>query len=278
MDYPTYYGHPSTAAEATSAFEKKHFKKQDELIQLLKEHRAALYEEVRHMRRFSEQEKRYPWKMPFWKQLHDGDTDEDFVQRYNSTVESGLWVHSKVEWLVPFEEVEFEWETKKKEDLDEDELKQLWPGQTELQVRKKKGWYKTLGDSTGVVPENPLLAITVTPAWGHIFPVKQYRYEGQPWHISLAKYWSLGPDIYDKGNIMEHLLAQFHDKDLLLTLDPLHQGDQWFDKKEKVWKKGLATGMTLDPDHDIIATDEWANRARNMGSYGNGNRDWHISL
>ena len=160
--------------------------------------------------------------------------------------------------------------------MNEEELRNLWEGRPGNYVRKLTGWHKSKGDYAGLVPENPLLAITVTPARDTVSPVAQSLTPGEPFHCSLAKYWELGPNMYDPGQLMEHLLLRFHNKEIRLILEPTHRGDRWFDKEERVWKYKFASGMSLDHLRDPIATDIGAQWAKAQGSYRS--RDWHISL
>jgi len=246
------------------------------LQRLIKQHRQELYDRVREQRDKSYYEERYPEELQWPANAHPGDTEQDFVRKFNHLVDNGLWVNTKVEWLSPFEEVEYEYEWKNREQMNEEELERLWPDRDWMQVRKKTGWHKTKGDYAGLVPENPLLAITVTPARGTVLPVAQYRTPGEPFHCSLAKYWELGPNIYDPGQLMEHLLLRFHNKEIKLFLEPTHRGDRWFDKEKNRWIDQFASGMSLDHRRDPIATDMWAQWAKAQGSYHS--RDWHISL
>jgi len=277
-----------------------------------------MYEKVKAKREksFSGKE-RYPERLSWDDQKHPGDSIEDFVKKYNYNVEKGIWVHSKVEWLVPFEEIEYEYDWKEKDELDnvekgiwvhskvewlvpfeEIEYEYDWKEKDELGwddykwveeqgesgMWKKRSYHKNLTESPGLVPENPLLAITVAPAStsqsfafaSSSFAVARYRIPDEPFHCSLAKYWDLGPDIYDPGHCMEHLLQKFHNKTILLRLDKTDLGDRYFHKKDKVWKEGHATTMSLDEIRDPIASDFCANWAKKQGAYAG--RDWHISL
>jgi hypothetical protein len=245
------------------------------LRRLVKEHRREMYDKVKAQREKSfSGEERYPKRLSWDEQKHPGDSSEDFVRRYNYNVKNGLWVHSKVEWLVPFEEIEYEYDWKEKNDLDWDDYNYVHE-QGKSGMWKQRSYHKNLTQSPGLVPENPLLAITVTPI-ANDFPVARYRIPNEPFHCSLAKYWDLGPDIYDPGHCMETLLRKFHNKRILLRLDPSHLGDRYWDKKDKVWKEGLATTMSLNEAIDPIASDWWASWAKAQGGYIE--RDWHISL
>jgi hypothetical protein len=247
------------------------------------QHREELYEKVKKMRNYSYGERRYPKRRYIAEQKYPGDTDADFVKKYNWNVENGMWVHTKVEWLVPYEEVEYEYEWKKKKDMTEKELANLWPHEqhlTEHKVRKLTGWHKNWQDYAGAsLPENPLLAITFTPAKDSHWPVAIYRMDDEPYHCSLAKYWELGPDIYDPGDIMEHLIFRFHNKTMKIKFDPTHKGDEYLDRDAKppvVKKEGLSTTFSLHPTKDAIATDPWAREAKSRGYMKD--RPWHISL
>ena len=254
------------------------------LRRLVMEHRREMYEKVKAQREKSlSGNERYPERLSWDEQKHPGDSVEDFVRRYNHNVYNGLWVHSKVEWLAPFEEIEYEYDWKEKHELDWDDQKKVeeWG---ESGMWKQRDYHKNLTQSPGLVPENPLLAITVTPASTSAkfgsktssFAVAKYRIPDEPFHCSLAKYWALGPDIYDPGHCMEHLLKKFHNKTILLRLDQTHLGDRWFDKKDKVWKEGLASAMSLDEIRDPIASDEWVRWAKKQRAHAE--RPWHISL
>jgi len=245
------------------------------LRRLVKEHRREMYEKVKAQREKSSSGKeRYPERLSWDEQKHPGDSVEDFIARYNHNVYNGLWVHSKVEWLAPFEEIENEYDWKEKHELDGNDWYKA-EERGESGMWKQRGYHKNLTESPGLVPENPLLVITVTPVADN-FPVARYRIPNEPFHITLAHYWALGPDIYDPGHCVERFLQTFHNKRMRLRLDRTHLGDRYYDKEDKVWKMGLASTMTLDKDRDPIASDRWINWAHNQGRFAG--RDFHISL
>jgi hypothetical protein len=110
---------------------------------LMKEHRREMYEHVKAQRERSRSGKeRYPERLSWDEQKHPGDSVEDFVRRYNHVVQNGLWVHSKVEWLAPFEEIEYEYDWKEKDELD-------WDDWNEVNERGESGMWKSR-DSQGL--------------------------------------------------------------------------------------------------------------------------------
>jgi hypothetical protein len=223
--------------------------------QILLKHRAELFEKVKENRRRTNQGTfRYPQRLNWWEQVHPEELgpEYEFVKRFDRNVKHGLRVVTKVEWLSPIEEIEYP------EDRD-------------------AKWFKTLTDTPGSVPENPLLAITVKPVMDDVMPYARYRIPDEPWHASVAFYWELGPNIYDKGHLMEHLIKKFHNIIHKLWHDPTDSGYQyWKDEATGEDREGQATGMSLDKQRDPIASDEWLNWAKRQGRYRE--RPWHISL
>jgi len=232
-------------------------------VQKLLEHRKELFEKVKERRKLTnEGEFRYPSRLKWWEQAHPEHLgpEFEFVKRFDYNVRHGVKVITKVEWLTPVEEVEYQPKV-----LDD------------YGKMVNAPWYKVLSESAGSVPENPLLAITVRPAPGFYFPYARYRIPDEPWHASVAFYWELGPNIYDKGNLMEHLLNKFQDRPHILLHDPEDSGWQkWTDEKTGEEHEGQATVIHLDQKRDPIATDPWLNMAKHKGRYWD--RDWHISL
>ena len=232
-------------------------------VQRLLKHRAELFEKVKEARRRTNQGTfRYPQRLNWWDQAHPEHLgrDYEFVRRFDINVKRGVRVVAKVEWLTPVEEIEYQ--PRVVNDWGEEE---------------DAPWYKTLTSSPGSIPENPLLDITVKPTLDDVMPYARYRIPDEPWHASVAFYWELGPNIYDKGNLMEYLLEKFHNKILVLRHDPTDSGMQhWTDDATGEERHGQATVMTLDKRTDPIATDIWLNMAKQKGRYRD--RDWHISL
>jgi hypothetical protein len=223
--------------------------------QILLKHRAELFEKVKENRKRSREGTfRYPERLNWWEQAHPEELGDEykFIQRFDRNVQRGVKVVTKVEWLSPIEEIEYP------EDRD-------------------AKWFKTLTDTPGSVPENPLLAITVKPVLGDVMPYARYRIPDEPWHASVAFYWELGPEIYDKGHLMEHLIKKFHNKFHTLWHDPTDSGWQrWIDEATGEEQEGQATVMSLDVRRDPIASDMWLHWAKSQGRYRG--RPWHISL
>ena len=113
-------------------------------------------------------------------------------------------------------------------------------------------------------PENPLLAITVEPERGYLFPTRHTKYPGEPYHVSIAFLKELEPriDLYVYGGAMHHLLDRFDNRTHHLRMEPTSGPHE--------------TGLQLDPERDPIATDEVVQLLRSWGRY-NG-RPWHITL
>ena len=233
------------------------------IVRLLMNHRQELYEKVKANRYRSNQGTyRYPERLPWYEQAHSDHLgpEYEFVRRFDRNVKHGFGVITQVEWLSSVEEIEIQ---PKEMDAYGDLV--------------DPSWFKTLNNSPGNVPENPLLAITVRPAPGHAFPYARFRTPGEPFHASVAFYWDLGPQIYDRDNLMEHLLNKFHHKFHVLQHDPKDSGIQkWTDEATGEEHEGHATVMSLDKRRDPIASDPWLNLAKQRSRYHA--RDWHISL
>jgi hypothetical protein len=231
--------------------------------QILLRHRDELYEKVKEARRQTKQGTfRYPERLNWWEQAHPEHLgpEYEFIRRFDRNVKHGIRVVTKVEWLSPIEEIEYQPKVINRWGKEED-----------------APWYKTLSSSPGSVPENPLLAITVKPVLGDVMPYARYRIPGEHWHASVAFYWELGPRIYDKDNLMEHLIRKFHNKMHTLYHTPTDSGWQkWKDEKTGEDQEGQATVISLDPNRDPIASDLWLRAAKAKGRYYD--RDWHISL
>ena len=243
---------------------ERHFEQDPpDAVQKLLNHRAELFEKVKEARRRTNQGTfRYPQRLNWWDQAHPEHLgpEYEFVRRFDRNVERGVRVVTTVEWLTPIEEIEYQPKVRNEWGEEED-----------------APWYKTLSSSPGNIPENPLLAITVKPVMGDVMPYARYRIPDEPWHASVAFYWELGPNIYDKGHLMEHLLEKFHNKIHTLRHDPTDSGMQkWTDEATGEEREGQATVMTLDQRRDPIASDMWLNWAKQKGRYHG--RDWHISL
>jgi hypothetical protein len=178
-------------------------------------------------------------------------------------VKHGALVKTKVEWLVPYIEWEDEYEWKTREQLTEEQRQNLWEDREGMWVKTESGWHRSKGEEPNTVPENPLLAITVEPTFKTEFPVRHYRFPGEPYHVSLAKYWELGPNIYDPGNIMEDLIRYLH-----IPEEP--------EEGPPEWRMANATTMSLNPLTDPIATNPAARWAKAQGYMKK--RDWHFSL
>jgi len=185
----------------------------------------------------------------------------EFDRRLDRNVRHGVGVITKVEWLTPLEEIEHQ---PKVIDRYGEEV--------------NAPWYKVLSDSPGTVPENPLLAIAVRLAPGNAFAVATYRIPDEPFHASVAHFWHLDPDIYDRRKLMEHLLNKFHNRFHVLRRDPGDSGCQrWVDEETGEQGEGYSTVMHLDKDSDPIATDWWLSWAKQRGRRYHA-RPWHISL
>jgi hypothetical protein len=251
---------------------------------LLHQHRKQLYEKVKEMRAFSYGERKYPRRQYNNERFHPGDNMAGFIKKYNDMVKHGGLVKTKVEWLVPYQEYEKDRAYRTREQMTEEERKYyLWPGEAGKEIPIESDWHRSSGKYPGsAIPENPLLAITVEPTFKTEFPVRHYRYTGEPFHVSLAKYWELGPDIYDPGNIMEDLIRTFHNKTVKLKFDPNHLGDRYFHIPKKPeegppeWRMAEATVFSLNPMTDPIATNPAARWAKAQGYMAD--RDWHFSL
>jgi hypothetical protein len=234
----------------------------DKMQQLL-DHREELFERVKESRRQTKHGTfRYPERLNWWEQAHPEHlgSEYEFIRRFDRNVERGIRVVTKVEWLSPMEEIEYQPKVINRYGKEED-----------------APWYKTLSSSPGSVPENPLLAITVKPVLGDVMPYAKYRIPGEHWHASVAFYWELGPNIYDKGHLMDHLIAKFHNKFHTLRHDPSDSGWQkWKDEETGEVSEGQATVISLDKKRDPIASDMWLNWAKKRGRYHD--RDWHVSL
>ena len=233
------------------------------IVRLLMNHRQELYEKVKTNRAHSNRGTyRYPERLRWDEQAHPDHLgpEYEFARRFDRNVEKGFGVITQVEWLSSVEEIEMQpKEMNAYGDLVDPE------------------WFKTLTSSPGLVPENPLLAITVRPSPGHAFPYARFRTPGEPFHASVAFYWDLGPNIYDRNNLMEHLINKFHHKFHLLQHDPKDSGIQkWTDETTGEVQEGHATVMHLDKKRDPIASDIWLNLAKQRSRYHA--RDWHISL
>jgi hypothetical protein len=207
--------------------------------EMLEAHRQELYKKVRERRRESEYGKRYPEKEG-WEERKHGDIRLTFENVSEHIKRHGVRVRTKVEWLVPWEE--------KDGYFDDNTGEWVWFDLPKVKENQR-------------VPEDPLLAITVEPVRGHHFPMSRYRTPGEPFHCSLAMFWELGPEIYDRGNIMEHLLRTFHNQEHVLILDPAEE---------------IVSNMWLDPHKDPIATNHWVKEAKSRGYMAR--RPWHISL
>lgn len=211
--------------------------------QRLDEHQRELYQTVIERRNISDFSGfRYPERLPWEQQMHNRNEDGwSFESIYEYIRARGVDVRTQVKWLVPFEE---------------------------------KPGFEGLPDPTqpGVPVENPLLAITVEPTPGNVFPVARYRTPNEPFHCSLAHYWALGPDIYKPGHLMENLLKSFDNKIIHLSLNKETHAKYPNDWGGESW----STGLELDEARDPIATNEWARWAKNKGRFRN--RHWHISL
>ena len=231
-------------------------------VRYLMNHREELYEKVKEARRLSNQGTiRYPERLNWWDQDHPEHLgrEYEFVRVFDNNVRRGISVITRVEWLTPVEEIEYQPKEKNAYgDLD------------------NAPWFKVLSSTPGSIPENPLLAITVRPAPGHIFPVARYRIPGEPFHASVAFLWELGPNIYDKNHLMEHLIEKFHHKFHVLRHDPSDSGMQKWKEENGEESEGRATGIQLDRNNDPIASDIWLNWAKKKGRYHE--RPWHISL
>ena len=185
--------------------------------------------------------------------------EEVFDQVNNYIVHRGVTVRTKVEWLV----THTEWRP----------LERRWSPHKQ----QMDDYYEGLGGSpTG--PWDPLLAIVVEPRSGlNPFPVARYRDPDEPFHVSLAHYWELGPDIYDRGNIMENLLRTFHNKTIHLKMDPNELAVMpWRDLETGRIELGengqpvlyKQTGLQLDPRRDPIASSEWVLAANAKSRHG----------
>ena len=119
---------------------------------------------------------------------------------YERITRFGVVVRTHVRWLVPFVE------------------------------REKKTWQPP--------PENPLLAITVVPERGYLFPTRHTKYPGEPYHVSIAFLKELEPriDLYVYGGAMHDLLDRFDNKTHHLLMDPTRGPTE--------------TGLQLDPERD----------------------------
>ena len=231
-------------------------------VRRLMNHREELYEKVKEARRLSNQGTiRYPERLNWWDQDHPEHLgrEYEFARIFDNNVQRGIRVITRVEWLTPVEEIEYQ-------------PKEM-NAYGELEAAP---WFKVLSNTPGSIPENPLLAITVRPAPGQAFPVAKYRTPGEAFHASVAFLWELGPKIYDKNHLMEHLIEKFQHKFHVLRHDPHDSGMQKWKEEDGEEKEGRATVMHLDKNSDPIASDIWLNWAKKRGRYHGG--DWHISL
>jgi len=248
----------------------------EDIVRLLLQHRQDLFTRV--LNNMNEWQYRFPpslsdeewWPRP----ERDPRTgvmrtkEEVFDQVYNYIVSRGVAVRTKVEWLVTHAEYR--------------RLERRWnPDRNQYE-----DYYEGLGGSpTG--PWDPLLAITVEPRSGlNPFPVARHRDHPEPFHFSIGHYWELGPDIYDRGGIMEGLLRTLHNKTIHLKMDPTQfalyhdtdrtTGQLLFDENgQPVMRR--QTGLQLDRNRDPIATNPYIIAAR-ARSERHGRRDPHISL
>lgn len=209
----------------------------------LQEHHEELYRTVKDHRHESDFVGfRYPERYLWEQQIHNRNGDEwSFESIYEHIRENGIDVITQVKWLVPYEE--------------------------------KPGFDHLPDPTKPQVPlENPMLAITVEPARGEVFPVARYRSPNEHFHCSLAHYWDLGPNIYKPNDLIEHLLWAFDNKTIHLEMNKNTHASYTND-----WGGiGWSTTLELDEEKDPIATNRWARWAKRQGRYRN--RNWHISL
>ena len=194
-------------------------------LERLRRHREERDEEIRYKRYVSDIiNYRYPDPVYRYDRLHPGLSYEFLFDRITRF---GVVVRTHVRWLVPFVERE-----------------------------KDPKWQPP--------PENPLLAITVVPERGYLFPTRHTKYPNEPYHVSIAKLWDLEEhiDLYVPGGAMQYLLDRFENRTHHLLMVPTSTADE--------------TGLQLDPERDPIATDEVVQRLRSWGGYHG--RPWHITL
>ena len=79
--------------------------------QILLRHRDELYEKVKESRRQTKQGTfRYPERLNWWEQAHPEHLgpEYEFIRRFDRNVQRGIRVVTKVEWLSPIEEIEYQ--------------------------------------------------------------------------------------------------------------------------------------------------------------------------
>ena len=247
----------------------------EDIARLLLQHRQDLFTDV--IRKMAVWDYRFPPPLTaeqWWPQpVRDPQSgrmrtrEEVFDQVFNYIADRGVTVRTKVEWLVTH--VEYR------------KLEQRWSDERQ----QYEDYYEAFGGSpTG--PWDPLLAITVEPRSGlNPFPVARYRDPNEPFHVSLGHYWELGPDIYDRGNIMENLLRTFHHKTLHLVMDrnersvmPERDDDGNIVRDPATGEPRMYrnTGLQLDRTRDPIASNPWVRAAKARSRHGR--RPPHISL